>query len=91
MSKYKVLKPIQHGDRIEAGEVVEMSDDIAKAFGPAYVELYEEVEEVEVVEEEEKSLEEMSKKELQAKAEELGLATDGSKADLIERLTINEQ
>lgn len=39
----------------------------------------------------EPSLEEMSGDELKAKAKEMGLAVSGSKADLIERITLAEQ
>lgn len=38
----------------------------------------------------EKPLEEMNQKELQAKAKELNLSTSGSKADLMERITLHQ-
>ena len=38
MAFYKVLKPIILGDRVEAGEIVELSDSEACAFGPEYLE-----------------------------------------------------
>ena len=38
MAFYKVLKPIILGDRVEAGETIEISDAQAEAFGPEYLE-----------------------------------------------------
>lgn len=35
--KYKILFPIAYGGRIEKGSVVELPDEIAKAYGPEYV------------------------------------------------------
>ncbi|MEM2988205.1 MAG: hypothetical protein QXK26_04110 [Candidatus Bathyarchaeia archaeon] len=37
MPKYKVLKPVAIGGRKEVGEVVEVSEDVASAFGSDYL------------------------------------------------------
>lgn len=90
MKKYKVLNPISFGGRRERGEIVEMTDETAKAIGPDYVieagktETVSEPEEV-------KGIEEMSKSELMVEAEKRGLAKSGSKADLIERIELAEE
>lgn len=37
-TKYKVIKPIGYYGRREIGEIVELTDDEAKAFGKDYLE-----------------------------------------------------
>lgn len=77
------------GDRIEPGETVEMTAEEAARYGDDLVpEGAEATPEPEPVQEE-KSLDEMSADELKTRAEELGLKKTGSKADLIERITLH--
>lgn len=90
MRKYKTLCAIAYGGRIEKGSIVELPDDVAKAYGAGYVEPVDDTAEVDHVVAE-KAIDDMSLLELRAKAEELGLKTAGSKADLIERLTLHTE
>ena len=90
MRKYKTLCAIEYGGRIEKGSIVELPDDVAKAYGAGYVEPVDDTAEVDHVVAE-KAIDDMSLLELRAKAEELGLKTTGSKADLIERLTLHTE
>jgi hypothetical protein len=90
---YEVVKPIGWEGRHEKGEILEMPVSVAKAFGTEYV--------VEVTAKatgdddtdssDDVSVSKMNLKELQAKAEELGLAKTGSKADLQERIALKLQ
>jgi hypothetical protein len=75
------------GDRIEKGEEIELSAEDAARLGTDVVPVGGAV--VEEIEEEEKSLDDMTKAELAAKAEALGLPTSGTKADLIEKITLH--
>jgi len=90
MRKYKTLCAIAYGGRIEKGSIVELPDDVAKAYGREYVVPADDADEVDHVVEN-KSIDDMSLLELKSKAEELGLKTSGSKADLIERLTLHTE
>lgn len=85
---YRTVVPIQHkGERVERNTEVEMDPKEAANLGGDVVPVEGDIEAVEEVVEE-KALDEMTKGELEAKAEELGLAKSGSKADLIERITL---
>lgn len=90
MRKYKTLCAIAYGGRIEKGSIVELPDDVAKAYGREYVVPADDADEVDHVVEN-KSIDDMSLLELKSKAEELGLKTSGSKADLVERLTLHTE
>ena len=85
--EYKVLNPIAHSGRIERGEIVLLTEDEASNFA-GNVELVTPV--ADVVAEPEKPIDDMELLELKAKAEKLGLSTEGSKADLQERITLAE-
>lgn len=89
MSKkeYKVLHPISHGGRVERGEVVTLTDEEATtklALGLIAPVVAEEKES----EEAEVEVSAMTLTQLRAKAKELGLDASGSKADLLERVTL---
>jgi hypothetical protein len=86
--EYKVLNPIAHSGRIERGEIVLLTEDEARNF-PNNVELVMPV--VATVEEPEKAIDDMGVRELRAKAKGLGLSTEGSKADLLERIALAEE
>jgi hypothetical protein len=77
------------GDRVVKGTIVELDPEEAKRYGSDL----EPVKEVAKVQEPEptpeKPLDEMTADELRAKAGELGLSKSGSKADLIERITLH--
>jgi hypothetical protein len=77
------------GDRVVKGTVVELEPEAAKNYG-SDLEPVGAVTEAQVPEPTpEKPLDEMTADELRAKAEELGLSKSGSKADLIERITLH--
>lgn len=87
---YKVLTPIGWNGRREKGEVIALTEKEASAYGPAYVE---EVVPEETAAEAKASLSEIPVEKLkyeQAKtlAKELGLPTDGTKADLQDRIAL---
>ena len=93
MSKkdYEVLKPISFGGRIEKGDTVRMTEAEAENHGSDYlVEVGKKVS-TEEVEEEEKALEDMTQKELSAKAKELELKSTGTKPELLERIQLHEE
>lgn len=85
---YTVLNPIGHSGRLERGATVELTDEEAINYGPEYVALVTaskaKVEEVV----EEVPLAKQTVAQLRITAEELGLETTGSKADLLERITL---
>lgn len=85
---YEVLKPIGFGGRREKGEILNLTEAEAKNFGDEYVK---EVGSSEVVKKtvEKKPVDKMTLKELQAFAKELELDVSGSKADLVERITLH--
>lgn len=89
MSLYKVLNPIGYSGRVERGEVIEMADDVAANYGPEYVELFSTVEEKAIEDDTETDVTKLTVAQLRIKAEEMGLATTGTKADLIERITLS--
>lgn len=84
MKQYKVLTPIGFGGRREQGEIIEMSDEDALNYAHCIAPAVEEVK-IEVVE---IALSEMSKANLVEKAGSLTLSTEGTKADLIERIRL---
>jgi glycerol-3-phosphate cytidylyltransferase-like family protein len=88
--KVKVLKPIGYGGRVEKGEVIEMTEDYVKSFGPDYVVLADsaEADEAGATEGDAKELSDMTVGELREKAKSLDLPSGGSKADLIERIEL---
>lgn len=91
IKSYRVLRPIGYSGRREIGEIVEIDESYALAIGPEYVE---EVKDGVVTTEtktDETPVEEMSHKELKEKAKDLNLPIDGSKADLIERITLAQK
>lgn len=78
------------GDRVEKGTEIELSEKEAKRFDPADITPVSAIEEEpEEVETPEVPIEEMTAEQLKAKAKELDLKTGGSKADLIERITLH--
>lgn len=83
---YRVLNPIAHGGRVERGTEIELTDEQAANYGENYVELVTAKASAEEVEA--KPVEKMTVAELRIKAEELGLDATGSKADLVERITL---
>lgn len=85
--EYKVLNPIAHSGRIERGEIVLLTEDEASNFGANVAPV---VQEAPKEAEPEKPVDDMELLELKAKAEKLGLSTEGSKADLQERITLAE-
>ena len=88
--KVKVLKPIGYGGRVERGEIIEMSEDYVKSFGPEYVVPVDsaEADETDTTDGDEKPLDEQSLSELRATAKSLNLSTAGTKADLVERIEL---
>lgn len=88
MRKYKTLCAIAYGGRIEKGSIVELPEDVARAYGAGYVELVDDASEVDHVVPQ-TNIADMSLLELRAEAKRLGLRDNGSKADLIERLTLH--
>lgn len=90
MTKYKVLHPIALGGRRERGEVIDMSVEVAEAFGEKYVELYEEADEAEVEESTPEVSMNMSHDELKEEARKRELSVSGTKADLVERITLHD-
>lgn len=85
---YKTLCPISHlGSRVERGEVLDLTDD--QAFNYAQdVQLVVEQPEVAPDVVEDIPLTDMTTEQLKEKATALGLKTSGSKADLVERITL---
>lgn len=88
---YIALCAIFVGQRYEKGDTVYLTDDQAKAWGTDYVQLVVEKSETTQEEVQVTDLKKLSKDDLIEKCKTLGLATNGSKADLIERITLNEQ
>ena len=85
--EYKVLNPIGWNGRRERGEIISLTEAEAAAIG-GNVELF--VPEVPVVEKPlaDKPIEDMKKAELESLAAEMKLDTTGSKADLVESITL---
>ena len=75
------------GDRIPRGATVELDAELAKIHGDEIVPVAGKT--PEPAPEPEKAIEDMSVQELKEKAISLGLKGTGSKADLIERLTLH--
>lgn len=86
---YKTTCPLAiKGSRVEKGTEVELSKEELASIDPADITLVVDVVEVpEVIVE--VAIEEMDIDQLKAKAKTLGLKSTGSKADLIERITLN--
>jgi hypothetical protein len=91
--EYKVLQPIGLSGRREKGEIVKLTDEEAAAFSPALIELITPVEETEADEIPlaDRPLDTLKFAELKELAIQLGLETSGSKADLLERITLARQ
>ncbi len=83
---YEVLHPIAWGGRLERGETVEMTDEEASAFAPGMLKSAGTV--APKADEEVVAVADMNLTQLRAKAKELELDASGSKADLIERITL---
>lgn len=88
--KYKTqVAVLIKGDRVPAGEVVDISPELAKNLADDVVAVGGEKEAEPTPTEGEKPLEEMKHAELKEKAESLGLKKSGSIADLKERITLH--
>lgn len=78
------------GDRVAKGAQIELSEEEAKVFDPADITP---VDSIPAPEPEtvlaDIPLEEMSASELKERAKELNLSTSGSKADVLERITLH--
>jgi hypothetical protein len=79
---------IVKGDRVRKGKEVDLTKEEAAAFGDDLTPLMEDAPEPEP--EPEKAVKDMNAKELAAKATALGLSAAGTKADLLERITLHE-
>ena len=79
---------ILRGDRIRKGAVVDLTEEEAQVHAGEVKSLEAPAPEPEP--QPEKALDEMTAAELKAKAAELGLSTTGSKADLVERITLHQ-
>lgn len=87
--QYKVKAAIIFkGDRVEPGGVIDISAEQAIQLGAAIAPVVTEVIPEPVAE---KDIADMSLAELKSKAEELGLDTKGSKASLVERITLHAE
>lgn len=75
------------GDRVGKGVIVDMQAEEAAAYGDQLSPVGA-TPTVEVANEPEKALDEMSAAELKEKAAALGLKTTGSKADLLDRISL---
>lgn len=86
---YKTTCPLAiKGSRVEKGTEVELSEKELSSIDPADISpVVDEVVEPEVIVE--VAIEDMDIDQLKAKAKTLGLKSTGSKADLIERITLN--
>ena len=85
---YKTTCALIHlGEKVGIGTELDIDAETAKNFGD-HVEPVG-APEPEPEPEPEKAISEMNATELKAKAEELGLATTGSKADLLERIALH--
>jgi hypothetical protein len=76
---------------VEPGEVIDVTSEELANIADVVVPVNDVVAEAPAEEVEEKPVDQMSLDELKAKAEELGLSKSGSKADLIERITLHQQ
>lgn len=86
---YKTMRAIIfRGDRVEKGREIDLSEEDAARLGddvtPAVADAAPAEPEPEV------ALEDMTLKQLKAKAEALGLSTEGTKADLLERIKLHQ-
>ena len=86
---YRLIVPLLiRGDRVERGTEIELSEEQAARFDPADITPVS----GEIVIEEEATapvaLEDMSHQQLKDRAKELELSAAGSKADLVERITL---
>lgn len=87
--KYKTTCAISfNGDRVRPGTVLEMDQETAANYAGSVVPV-DPTPAPEPAPEEEKAIEEMTVAELKKKAAMLGLEIGGSKADLIERITLH--
>lgn len=89
---YKAKVPLLiKGDHIKKGQEVELTDEEAARFDPADLSPVDHTPPAPEPEPVEVPLDEMSLDQLRAKAKELNLSAGGSKADLLERIKLNEQ
>lgn len=77
------------GSRVERGTKVELDEVEAERLVDDVVEVAVETVSTPVIEQPEKSLEELTVAELKEKAGALGLDTKGTKADLVERISLH--
>ena len=88
--RYQALQAvIVRGDRIEKGQEVDIDPSLASSIGVLYLVPVEAVKEKQEVEA--KPLSDMTRLELIEEAKRLGLPTNGTKAELLERLTLATQ
>ena len=85
---YEVLKPIGYGSRHEKGAILTMPVVDAEAIGTEYL-MEATGTPAEKTSAHKKAVSKMSIAELRAYAKELELDTEGSKADLVERITLH--
>lgn len=90
MTKYRVLHPIGYAGRRERGDIVDLPDSIANSFlTPGLVELYDgPKEEAPAPQVNSDNLDSLTVNQLRDKAKELGLSATGSKADLVEKISL---
>ena len=92
MSKYITTCALSvKGTRIEKGQEIELDDDFAKGLAGDLIKVGDEVVTETPTQAVEVATEELSLDQLKAKAKELGLSTRGSKADLIERISLADK
>lgn len=86
---YKTVCAISYkGDRVRPGTEVDLTAEEAANYGTSVVVVDEPI--PEPTPEPEKAIDDMTAAELKDKAAAMGLATNGSKADLLERIKLAE-
>jgi hypothetical protein len=90
--RYVALNALSYkGTRIERGEVIDIDSELAASIGSDSLTPFVEEVKVEEPKAEDPNFTEMNKQELVELADSLGLKSSGTKADLIERLTLHYQ
>lgn len=90
--RYTALNALSYkGTRVERGEVIDIDPELAASIGSDSLKPFEEEKIVEEPKVENPNLSVMSKQELVELADSLGLKSSGTKADLVERLTLHYQ